>query len=444
MYQKTISVSESPRVEVTGCHRDLTVTAWDKPEVLAEVDDEQTLTVEEREGVVALAFNDEGNLTVPADARLVVLQVQGSLTVEGVKGAVEVSTVQGDAWLKEGAGSLALKTVQGDLTLEDWDGAADIGTVQGDAGLRQIGGDVTVGNVGGDLVAHEIEGALSAASVGGDADLRELDGALSLKVVGGDLVGRDLAAGTDVARVGGDASLKMVFAGPHTYRVQAGGDGAIRALPGSNATFTLRAGGGIRVKGLAGDAAGGEWRGTLGSGEAKVELTAGGSVKLRALGEDVQDEDFPFFDFCGMGAMMDWGMGEMGPRIQQYVADKLGKIDFEGIAHREADRARRHMEREMERAQRQREKAQRKAEQRGPGRPRGPWHFEWDVRRAAPSRGEAVTMDGFAARSPAGRPEPGEPREPVGEEERLAVLKMLAEGKITASEAETLLRALGR
>jgi hypothetical protein len=437
MYQKKISVAESPRVEVTSCRRDLTVTAWDKSEVLAEVDDEQTLTAEEREGVVALAFNDEGNLTVPADARLVILQVQGNLSVDGVKGALEVTTVQGDAWLKEGAGSLALKTVQGDLTLEDWAAAVDIGTVQGDAGLRQVGGDVTVGNVGGSLAARKIAGALSADSVGGDADLGELDGALSLKNVGGDLVGRDLAAGVDVTHVGGDASLKAVFAGSHTYHVQAGGDGTIRALPGSAAAFTLRAGGRIRVKGLAGEAAGGEWRGTLGNGEAKVELVAGGSVKLRALGEDVQDEDFPFFDFCGMGAMMDWGMGEMGARIQQHVADKLSNIDFEAIAHREADRARRHMEREMERAQRQREKAQRRAEQHGRGRPRGPWHFEWRVGRAAPSRGEA-------ARPSAARPEPGEQREPAGEEERLAVLKMLAEGKITASEAETLLRALGR
>ena len=59
------------------------------------------------------------------------------------------------------------------------------------------------------------------------------------------------------------------------------------------------------------------------------------------------------------------------------------------------------------------------------------------MRQAAPSRGEA-------ARSSAERTEPGGQREPAGEEERLAVLKMLAEGKITASEAETLLRALGR
>jgi hypothetical protein len=111
------------------------------------------------------------------------------------------------------------------------------------------------------------------------------------------------------------------------------------------------------------------------------------------------------------------------------VAEKLGKIDFEAIAHREADRARRQMERQMAHAQRQWEKAQRKGE-RGRGRPRGPWHFDWGP--------------GPGGQSSAERSEPSEQSEPAGEEERLAVLKMLAEGKITASEAETLLRALGR
>ena len=37
---------------------------------------------------------------------------------------------------------------------------------------------------------------------------------------------------------------------------------------------------------------------------------------------------------------------------------------------------------------------------------------------------------------------PGPPSEPVAEEERLAVLKMLAEKKITAEQAEQLLAAL--
>jgi hypothetical protein len=111
----------------------------------------------------------------------------------------------------------------------------------------------------------------------------------------------------------------------------------------------------------------------------------------------------------------------LGQRIQQHVAEKLGKIDFEAIARREAERARRHAEREMARAQRQWEKAQRKAE-RAQHKKGGPWPFAWG--------------GGHSAQPPAGR------RQPVSEEERMTVLKMLAEGKISAAEAETLLQAL--
>jgi DUF4097 and DUF4098 domain-containing protein YvlB len=460
MYQQTISVSEAPRVEVTGCHGDLTVTAWDQPDVLIEVDDEQILTVEEREDAVAMAVNGDGSLTVPTGASLTILQAHGNLSIEGVKGGVEVATVHGDAWLKDGAGnlalntaqgglalegwdgavnvgmvqgdatlkdgagSLALNTVQGELALEGWDGAVNAGTVQGDAALRQTSGDVNLGTVGGDLAAEDTNGALSVASVGGDAYLRGLDGALSLGSVGGDLAGRDLAADVDVAQVGGDASLKTVFAGPHTYRIQAGGDIAVKALPDSSATFTLQAvGGRIKVKGLAAEAAeGGQWRGVLGDGEAQVTLISHGSIKLRAVDQDDREEEYAPFGagFGEVGAIAGWGE-ELGQRIQQHVAEKLGKIDFEAIARREAERARRHAEREMARAQRQWEKAQRKAE-RAQHKKGGPWPFEWG--------------GGYSAQPPAGR------RQPVSEEERMAVLKMLAEGKISAAEAETLLQAL--
>jgi len=114
---------------------------------------------------------------------------------------------------------------------------------------------------------------------------------------------------------GGDVSLKTVFAGPHTYRVQAGGDGTIRALPGSNATSPCAPAGDPgqgadrRLRRAANGAA--PWQ-----RRAKVELTAGGQRQAPRAREDVPDEDFPFFDFCGMGAMMDWGMGDMGPRIR--------------------------------------------------------------------------------------------------------------------------------
>jgi DUF4097 and DUF4098 domain-containing protein YvlB len=428
MYQQRISTSESPHVKVTACQGDLTVVTWANSEVLIEVDSEEVLTVEEQEDEMALAANGNCRLTVPTGALLNVVQVQGDLSVEGASGTVEVATVQGDTQFRNGTGNASLSSVQANLLVEDWTGAVNAETVQGDARARQVGGDVTLGTVGGDLTATGVSGALATLSVGGDVYLREVEGPLSLENVGGDLTGRVLLAGADVVQVNGDVSLKTVFAGPHTYRIQAQSNVVVKVLPGSDATFTLQAAEGqIRAKGFTGEKTEeGQWRGVIGDGEAQVTLTsAHGDVTLKAVAEG--DQDTVAFVFgTGFGearATARLEGEELALRIQQRVAEKLSKIDFEAIAQREAERARRQAEREAERALRLAEKAQRRAEQtrkRAESRRGERWHLHWDTEHG-PRRA---------------------PKQVASDEERLAVLKMLAEGKISAEEAETLLQAL--
>ena len=430
MYQKRISTSESPRVEVTNCQGDLVVTTWDNAEVLIEVDSEEELTVEEREGAVALVANSDCSLTVPARASLVVIQAQGNLSVQEAGGIVEVATVQGDVQLQNGTANASLSTVQGDLMVECWAAAVSAGAVQGDARVRQVNGPVDFGTVGGDLAAEELNGPLSVRSVAGDAYLRQLNGMLYLSDVGADLVGRAWTAGADVAQVDGNVSLKTVFTGPLTYEIQARGNIVARALPGSNATFTLQAAKGrLMAKGLTGEMTEeGKWQAVTGDGEAQVTLiSTHGNVLLKAVGEGDEDQEHAAFvfaaDFGKIGAEAGMAAQELASRIQQRVADRLSKIDFEAIARREAERARRHAERETARAQRLAEKAQRKverAQQKAQKKMR--WHLEWDTGR--------------------GRPRTPERSQVASEEERLAVLRMLAEGKISAQEAETLLQAL--
>ena len=394
MYQKRISTSESPRVEVTACQGDLAVTAWDNAEVLIEVDSEEVLTAEEREGAVALAANGDCSLTVPTGASLVVVQAQGDLSVRGVRGTVEATTVRGDAE------------------------------------VRQVNGPVDFGAVGGDLLAEEINGPLSARSVAGDAYLRQLNGMLYLSGVGADLIGRAWTAGADVAQVGGDVSLKTVFAGPFTYEIQARGNLVVKALAGSSATFTLQAAKGqIRAKGVIGEMTEeGRWKGAVGDGEAQVALiSTHGNVLLKAGGEKEEQERAAFAfaaDFGKIGAEAGIAAQELAGRIQQRVAEKLARIDFEAIARREAEKARRQAEREAAKAQRLAEKARRKAERaQKRAQRKAKWRFEWDAGRGGRRTGGQGQVS--------------------SEEERLAVLKMLAEGKISTQEAETLLQALG-
>lgn len=427
MYERRVSTVESPRVEVTACQGNLEVTRWGSSEVLVEVVREEVLTVEEREGAVALAVNDDCRLTVPAGAFLSVFQVQGDLSVQGQGGAVEAANVQGDAKLRGGTGSASLGVVQADLLVEDWAGAFNAETVNGDARVRQVDGGVSLGAVAGDLGATGIGGALTALSVGGDVHLRELGGNLSLGDVGGDLSGRNLAAGADVAKVRGGVSLKTVFAGPHAWRVVAEGDVVVKAFPGSDATFVLQAAEGqVKARGFAGqEAEGGEWQGVIGGGQTRVSLiSTHGNVTVKAVAED--EEVAGYADFVGGApSFSEAPAEELAWRIQQRVAEKLSKIDFEAIAQREAERARRQAEREAERARRLTEKARYKAEQvrkRAESKRGVHWRFEWDTERG----GRRATRQ----------------RQMASEEERLAVLKMLAEGKISAEEAETLLQAL--
>jgi len=427
MYERRVSTSESPRVEVTACQGDLVVTTWDNAEVLIEVDSEQVLTVEERDDAVALVANSDCNLVVPAGASLVVVQSQGDLSVRGVRGGVEVVTAQGEVVFNGGVGDATTTTVQGDLVVEDWSGPVKVRTVQGDAKVQKVTGPVDVDTVIGDLSVTEIGGSLSAQSVGGDAYLRALNGPFSVGDVRGDLTGRLWTSDADVAQVGGDVSLKTVFAGPFTYRIQARGDIVVKALPDSNATFTLQAAQGrVRAKGLTGETTETEqWQGTIGDGQAQVILASThGSVTLKTAAEEDRAAFTFMADLDEIGAEGGVAAQELAWRIQQRVADKLSKIDFEAIAQREAERARRQAEREMAKAQQAAEKARRRAEraQRKAREKTLRWHFEWDSERharRAPRRSQGVS-----------------------EEERLAVLRMLAEGKISSQEAETLLQAL--
>jgi hypothetical protein len=107
------------------------------------------------------------------------------------------------------------------------------------------------------------------------------------------------------------------------------------------------------------------------------------------------------------------GMGELGALLSERLHRKV---------ERAAERARRELEKEAERARREAERARRHAER----------EAERARRRAA---GPQVTFNLGGMRPPA-------PPDPAPEQERLAILKMVEEKKITASDAALLLEAL--
>jgi len=432
MYEQRIITSEFPRIEVTSCQGDLTVSVGDSSEVLIKVDNQEILTVEEKQDAVAMVIAGKGQVVLPPSAALVIVQVQGDLTIKSADGTIEVATVQGDVRVKSGTGNASLGTVLGDLKAESWTGNFKAGVLQGDAKIRQMTGDINLGTVNGDLRATEIDGPLVVSTIKGDAHLRQLNGPFAAENISADLIARDLLGGADVTLVNGDVSLKTVLAGPQAYYINAKGNISAKVFPGSNATFRLQADKGqVRAKGIDGETTGdGQWQGILKDGEAQALFSSTHSnVVLKVLTED--EKARAYADFAHEMPMPPMPSSvpadELAWRIQQRVAEKLSKIDFEAIALREAERARRQAERDVAKAQRAMEKAQRRAERaqrKAAYRQRkAQWRIEWD----SASGGRKASKRGPA----------------VSKEEQLAILNMLSEGKISAEEAETLLQALG-
>ena len=298
---------------------------------------------------------------------------------------ITIDHASGDLRVLQVEGGLTIDTVNGDAVLHDV-GSTTIKAVQGDLSLRDAGGDVQI-----DVVR-------------GDAKLKRVDGNTAINKVAGDFVANDLGGGLAVGNVGGDAALQTSLAAGQTYAVKAGGDVILR-VEGGGGQFALNCKGDLRVRLPMTNWTGNERSatGTYGDGSAQVTLMANGDLLVlpgtagARFDPDVLSEQ--------VEAMIESAMSQFETQmsqVQRNLEQRFGKFD-------------KHAEKAAERAARSAERAKRRAE-----RAAGSWSFT------------------------VGRPPepPTPPSEPVTDQERLMILKMVEDGKITADQAAQLLSAL--
>jgi hypothetical protein len=277
-------------------------------------------------------------------------------------------------------GGIAIKEIHGDLSVRDV-GSLSIDTVHADFSLRGAKGDLYIKNVYSDVSIRDVDGSVTLDSVADDLALRGARGNIKVNV------------GEDV----------VVYLEPKAngeYSVHAGDDILLVLPKSANATVAMQ-----------GDSIDVEWQGiekddettertvVLGDGSAKIMLNAGGEVRVtnRAdAGESAEE----FGNFAGLN--FDWS--GFGDRISRQVTDRVTKRVEEATR-----RAERHAERQVRHGK--------------SGLVVGRWN--WDFK---------------GTPKPPTPPMP--PSEPVSEDERMAILKMLAEKKITSQQAEELLNAL--
>ncbi len=183
-------------------------------------------------------------IELPVDHPLEVETSSGSISVAGIEGPMTLDTVDGRLEVRDAGREVRLGSMTGDIVLERSPFGADVNTVSGDVRITGAGGGITVTCVSGDIVIEEARAvSVRASNTGGNITYEgtlALDGSYRLSSHSGDILFRihgPQGARVQLSTFSGSISvpLDFVLTGERTSR-----------------------------RGL---------EGTIGSGEAYVELT---------------------------------------------------------------------------------------------------------------------------------------------------------------------------
>jgi len=361
-----------------------------------------------------LEINADGNLKITGwVSELVEAQIQdeSDLTVELVENGLNIYAEDDCELSVPQTATLQINLVEGSLSISTVLGEISIQSVGGHLTL-QATGPVTCGNVSGHLKFSETVGALRIRNVGGNLKGNQAAGALTVANVGGNIKMLDVML-VDKVHAGGNIKVKYP-ASPQELEALAGGN--IKLWVPEEANFALEAySGGEKVVFQSGSESqrigSSRHRMTMGAGGPLVRLHAGGNVYILTSGweDDLSSEDFVTSDDFTMG----WFRPGMNENFQKRIDAKVRE------AEARATEATRKAEQRIGAAMRKAEKASDKFGEKF-----------WSGSRGWPA------------------PQPGHPAAPevpgsrVSDEERMLILTMLSEKKISAEEANQLLDAL--
>lgn len=410
---------------------DLLVTGWERKAIEA-ITDEDEPDVVIADDQIRIDSNGDLRIHVPSGV-LLSLDAGGDINVQGSRGPIEINSVGGDINIED-ALSIAFRNVGGDLR------AVRATELSG----RNIGGNATVDeiptidlkDVAGDLIVRRAD-TVSCRNVAGDANLYDINNAVAVSA-SGDL--KVMGCRGDVAgNASGDIQIEATGQAPQ-IRLNASSD--IRCVLGEGVGGKVRVvcGSDLRVTGPGGQQSA-QGRGvhtfSVGEGEGSIALVAGSDVNVttRSAVSGLRSVNS---DMSGMDAEMERlnvEMERLGQEMESIGID-LGR-EFGGLGERIAETINRKLRRKLEKSMRKATiKAQAKVGKHG-------FAFDFDFPDAPkPPRPPQPPRPAQPPRPPRGPFYEESADEPVSDEERMLVLRMVEDGKITADEAERLIAAL--
>ncbi|HCC79293.1 MAG: hypothetical protein A2X25_08740 [Chloroflexi bacterium GWB2_49_20] len=415
MKQQTLQADANSHIQVQFVAGDLRVAGWERAEIMAKTNGD-SLDIEATEQNFVISCDDDLILYLPRQVYLMIENVAGDASLQALKGQIKLGSLNGD---------LSLNDVQN----------ASLDTASGDVTLRNVG-RIMLGKIDGDLNLHNCQGDFSAVSINGDASLRDVEGNVSLEKVEGDLYLRNVR-GSVHADVGNDAALNLDPLPGVEYCVSAGEDLLLHLPVDANAELHLAIMDGdegslhVDFPGVTLEEGSPTQKFALGNGSAKMYLTAGEDLIVTSKSEkwdSAADFGVGMLDGLGIPSIptippippIPHDLGGLNERINLKVQKALEKVQLrsEGLSRRADVR----VEAAMRRAESKARAAEVRA-RRGHDR-----HVNARINIGG------TEMFSFSSNK--------KPVEPVSDDERLTILRMLQEKKISAVEAEKLLSAL--
>ncbi len=384
MKKKTLSLGDITQIEIAEIHGDIRVTGRNQNEILAKTS-----------GDLLELLENGKKLTLKCDGDLIIFLPN---TLE-----IIVADIHGDARFSNLSLPLTLAKIGGDLN------------------IRKIT-QAKINQIGGDLIVRQAA-SLNIKAVGGDASLRKISGNLNIAGIGSDLHLQDLLGNLN-AKVGDDAILYIHPQEGATYHLSAGDDILLRLPENADVALDLQAGDELLVDYLDVEEADEKQRRKLelGLATAKMTLSAGGDLRVTSASEPWADAasfdiPLPFLD-ADFPQLADDFAEKISRKMDTFPDEIFDEISthLDDFPDRFTERISRKLDskfRESEKKMRKAEKKMRQAEQK--------------------QKRENFTPENWGKKGKS---------TPVSNDERLLILKMLEEKKISAEDAGKLLAAL--
>jgi hypothetical protein len=370
---------------------DLVVHGWERSEISVESGDMHSLRLQQVGDQLQIESPDDCRISVPQQATLEVDKVGGDAVFRDLLGALSIRKVGGDCEISKIA-ELALERVGGDLA------------------LQQVSGDISIDKVGGDMSLDQASGRLSLSSTGGDLDLRDVQNVRAV--------------------AGGDAAMGINRIDPRGYELRVGGDFHCEVPENAILDLELEAGShsiSLSLPGLITNIEKRYFKQSSGQGGVPMRVKAGGDIIIEtpSLHGRKSDRFSPEEGVEGLESLDD-----LGERIARQVEQGLRTADFSArLTSEMTQRTEAITQRALQHAQSRIQATLQQLEQSG-----------------NPKVGLQPTGVGVPPEDFDSTPKPvsmqDDAYDPVSDEERMIILQMLEEKKISVDEAERLLNAL--